>query len=46
MANSPQWRNNMELVYGYQYNSLTVQIATIERVPEKIIRAHDEVNFN
>lgn len=31
--------------YNYQYDSPTVQIAIIERVPEKIIKAHEEVNF-
>lgn len=31
--------------YNYQYDSPTVQIATIERVPEKVIKAHDEVRF-
>lgn len=31
--------------YYYQYNSPTVQVATIERVPEKVIKAHDEVKF-
>lgn len=31
--------------YNYQYDAPTVQIATIERVPEKVIKAHDEVKF-
>lgn len=31
--------------YDYQYDSPTVQIATIERIPEKVIKAHDEVKF-
>lgn len=31
--------------YYYQYDSPTVQVATIERVPEKVIKAHDEVKF-
>lgn len=31
--------------YNYQYNSPTVLIATIEKVPEKVIKAHDEVKF-
>lgn len=31
--------------YDYQYDSPTVQIAIIERVPEKVIKEHDEVKF-
>lgn len=31
--------------YDYQYDAPTIQIATIERVPEKVIKAHDEVKF-
>lgn len=31
--------------YNYQYNSPTVQVAVIERIPEKVIKAHDEVRF-
>lgn len=31
--------------YDYQYDSPTVRIATIEKVPEKVIKAHDEVKF-
>lgn len=31
--------------YDYQYDSPTIQIATIESVPEKVIKAHDEVKF-
>lgn len=31
--------------YDYQYNSPTVQVGIIERIPEKVIKAHDEVKL-